>query len=334
MKGFLKFLFALLLPTLCTWYASTFDMPVVTWAVLIITLLLVIFVFRSNLLMFAGINIYRSNPSRGIKIMRSAYKTRRLSPSHQLIFAYLVLRNGELDEAETVMTKATIMGKHALKPEEFQAVKLNRALITWKRGDLSQAIVQLEELYAEGYATAGLYGSLGSFYILNKEYDKALELSKEGIKKLPSDLVILDNIGQAYIGLGMLDDALKVYENLIPRKPGFLEAYYNYATILEKRDRLTKAKHNYETALTLDEKFLSTVTHDEVCEALERIGNLSIENVKIEDIVYEGTTAPVEYDSSKELSSIDDVEVDVTISPKEESHNELTEEESPIQENN
>ena len=86
-----------------------------------------------------------------------------------LIFAFLILRNGELDEAETVMTKAIVMGKHALKPEEFQAVKLNRALITWKKGNLSQAIVQLEELYAEGYSTAGLYGSLGSFYILNKE---------------------------------------------------------------------------------------------------------------------------------------------------------------------
>ena len=330
MKGFLKFLFAILLPALCTWYASTYNIPAVTWSVLAITLLLVIFIFRSNILMVAGINIYRQNPEKGIKIMRSAYKTRRLSPSHQLIFAYLVLRNGELDEAEAVMTKATVMGKHALSPEEFQAVKLNKALITWKRGDLSQAIVQLEELYSEGYATAGLYGSLGSFYILNKEYGKALELSQEGIKKLPSDLVILDNIGQAYIGLGMLDDAFKVYETLIPRKPGFLEAYYNYGIVLEKRDRLTKAKHNLETALTLDEKFLSTVTHDEVCEALERINSLSIENVKIEDIVYEGTTDPVEYDSSKELSSIDEVLTDVSVSATEETASE----ETSVQEDN
>ena len=334
MKGFFKFLFAILLPTLCTWYASTYNMPVVTWSVLAITLIFVIFIFRSNLLMVAGINIYRTNHAKGIKIMRSAYKTRKLSPSHQLIFAYLILRNGELDEADAVMTKATVMGKHALKPEEFQAVKLNRALITWKKGNLSQAIVQLEELYAEGYATAGLYGSLGSFYLLNKEYDKALELCREGLEKLPSDLVILDNIGQAYIGLGMLDDALKVYENLIPKKPNFLEAYYNYATILEKRDRLTRAKHNYETALTIDEKFLSTVTHDEVCEALERINNLSISNVKIEDIVYEGTTAPVEYDSSKELSSIDEVVVDVDVADAPATSEELNTEETAAEEDN
>lgn len=328
MKGFLKFLIAVLIPALCTWYVSSYNIPLLTWGVLIVTILLVVFIFRTNLLMFAGVNIYRSNPQMGLKIMRKAYKTRRLNPSYQLIFAYLILRNGELDEAETIMTKATIIGKHALKPEEFQAVKLNRALITWKKGDLSQAIVQLEELYAEGYATAGLYGSLGSFYLLNKEYGKALELSQEGIKKLPSDLVILDNIGQAYIGLGMLDDAFKVYENLIPRKPSFPEAYYNYATILEKRDRLTKAKRNYETALSLDEKFLSTITTDEICEAIDRINNISIDNVKIEDIVYEGTTAPIEYDTSKELSSIEDVKVEVSIDGEGLANNESPEQES------
>jgi len=325
MKSFIKFIIAILIPTLCTWYASTKGIPALTWGVFAVTTLLVLFIFRASILMFTGINIYRTNPRAGIKVMRMAYKTHKLNPSYQLIFAYIVLRYGELEEAENIIAKATVIGKHALKEEEFKAVKLNRALITWKRGDLSQAIVQLEELYADGYSTAGLFGSLGSFYILNKEYDKAIELSEKGLQINPSDLVTLDNMGQAYIGLGRLDEAMDVYKKLIPQKPGFLEAYYNYGSILEKKDMLQEAKYNYETALTFDEKFLSTITHDEVCEAIERIQNISIDNVAIEDIVYEGTTEPIEFDSSEELSSIDTVEIDLAVPSAEDMVSEIVE---------
>ena len=313
MKGFIKFIIALLIPTLCTWYASTKGIPVVTWSVLIVTVAGVLFAFRASILMTIGVNIYHSNPQAGIKVMRLAYKTRKLSPSHQLIFAFIILRNGEIDEAESIMTKATVIGKHALTDTEFKAVEFNRSLITWKKGDLSQAIVQMEDLYANGYKTNGLYGSLGSLYNLNKEYSKAIALATEGLEANSTDLVSLDNLGQAYIGLGMLDEALKVYEELIPMHPRFLEAYYNYGTILEKKDKLTEAKYNYETALTIDEKYLSTVSHDEVCEAIDRICDISIDNVKIEDIVYEGTTEPIKYDSSEELSDIESIEIDIPI---------------------
>lgn len=311
MKGFVKFLITVLIAALCTIYASIKGIPALTWGVLCACVVIILILYIANILMYIGTLLYSKNPQKGIALMRVAYKTHRLNPSHQLIFAYLLLRCAEVEEAENVMAKATVIGKHALKEDEFNAVKLNRALITWKKGDLSQAIVQLEELYAAGYRTNGLYGSLGSFYILNKEFDKALELSEEALKADSSNLVALDNKGQSFIGLGMLDEAMKVYEELIPQKPGFLEAYFNYGTILEKRDKLQEAKYNYETALTYDEKYLSTITHDEVCEAIENIDKISIDNVKIEDIVYEGTTEHIEVDVSEELSDIETVEIDI-----------------------
>ncbi len=313
MKSIIKFLFAILIPVICTWYASTKGIPALTIGVLVITLGAVIFVFRASLLMLAGTNVYRNNPQSGIRLMTAAYKTRKLNPSYQLIYAYIILRHGQLEESEAIMNKATVIGKHALNEKEFKEVEFNRALITWKRGDLSQAIVQLEELFANGYSSAALYGSLGSFYLLNKEYDKTIELSKKGIEEHANDLVNLDNLGQAYIGLGMLDEALEIYKNLIPQKPEFMEAYYNYATILEKRDKLSEAKYYYETALTYDEKFLSTITHDEICKAIERVQNISIENVDIENIVYEGVAEPIEFDASKELSDIETVNIDVSM---------------------
>ena len=91
-----------------------------------------------------------------------------------------------------------------------------------------------------------------------------------------TDLVSRDNLGQAYIELGRIDEAEKIYEELIPMNPTFLEAYYNYATILEKRGEMAEAKKYYGIALTTEEKFLSVITHDQVCEALERVNELMI----------------------------------------------------------
>ncbi len=284
MKGFIKGLISVAIPFLGAWYAyASTENILITLAVFAVILAVVLFIFRANLLLLAGMNVFDKNREKGLKLMRSAYKTGKLKPSAQLYYAYIILRNGELDEAETVMNKATVIGKHALKEEELKACEFNRAIITWKRGDLNSAIMEMEELYSEGYKTRGLYGSLGSFYNLNKEYDKAIELSIEGMDFNPDDLVTQDNLGQAYIGKGMLDEAIAVYDKLLAKAPAFLEAYYNYATIMENRGMLTEAKEYYEKALTYEEKYLSTVTHDEICEALSRIEDFSINTDDIDN---------------------------------------------------
>lgn len=330
MKGFLKFLLAVIFIAGATWYASSYNYPIITFAVLAVSLCAVIFFSRASILMFLGSYIYRQNAEAGLKVMTIAYNTHKLNPSFQLIYAYLVLRSGNLDEAETIMNKATVIGKHALRDEEFKAVAFNKALITWKRGNLSQAIVELEELQASGYSTPAFYGSLGSFYILNKEFDKALELSKKAVEANSTDLVSLDNMGEAYIGLGMYDEALEIYKSLIPKKPSFMEAYYNYAVILEKKGILDKAKYNYETALTYDEKFLSTITHDEICEAIERVDTYTINNVKIEDIVYEGVTqTTTELSDEEEKASLEPISIE-TYETKEEPLKEDTEDEDSL----
>ena len=173
-------------------------------------------------------------------------------------------------------TGGIVIGKHTLGEGEIKTSEFNRALITWKRGDLSSAIVELEELYEDGYHTSGLYGSLGSFYLINKEYEKALKLAKEGIEFSDTDLISRDNLGQAYIGLGMLDEAEEIYDELLPKEPKFMEPYFNYATVMEKRGNLKEAKEFYENALEYEEKFLSTITHEEIKASIDRIDELML----------------------------------------------------------
>lgn len=275
-KKLIKGVLGFMLPSFLAYIASGYGKPAITWGVFFVGYLISIFIFRANILMLIGVRTYNSNKQKGIKVIGLAHKTGKLNPAHQLIYAYLILREGRLDEAETIINKATVIGKHSLTEQELKAADFNRALITWKRGDISSAIVQLEDLYEIGYKSPAFYGSLGSFYLLNKEYGKALELAKEGVEYNSTDNISCDNLGQAYIELGMLDEAEKVYEELIPRNPNFLEAYYNYATVHEKRGNFEEAKKYYEIALTYDEKFLSIVSHDTICEALERVEALIV----------------------------------------------------------
>ncbi len=276
LKPFLRTLAGFLLPALLGFAVSGFGVSYLTWAVVILGYLISIFVFRASILMFVGARVYSANAKRGLKVLALAYKTGKLKPELQLIYAYTLLRNGYVDEAETIINKATVIGKQSLSEKELMGADFNRALIVWKKGDLSGAIVKLEELYEKDYKTPAFLGSLSSLYLLNKEFDKALEIAKEGTQLSTTDFVSQDNMGQAYIELGMMDEALELYKKLIPCGPKFLEAYYNYATVLEKRGSLEKARRYYGIALTFEEKFFSIVTHDMVCEAIERVDALMI----------------------------------------------------------
>jgi len=273
-KSFIRGVLGIILPPIVAWLASGYGNPLVTWGILVAGYLVSAFIFRATLLMIISTRVYSSNKEKGLKLFDITYKTGKLSPSYQLIYSYVLIRNGKLDEAENVMNKALVLGKQILREDEVKASDFNRALITWKRGDLASAIVQLEELYENGYITSAMFDSLSSFYLLNKEYDKAAQVAKEGMDYSRVDLVSRDNLGQAYIELGKTEEAREIYNELIPQSPSFLEAYYNYATILEKQGELEEAKKYYGIALTIEEKFLSIINHEQVCEALDRVNDL------------------------------------------------------------
>lgn len=276
MKTFLKGLLAIVLPPVLAWIASRYDNILITLGVLVLGYAVSAFLFRATILMIMGTRKYSDSPEKGINYMWKAYNTGKMPPKLQLYFAYILLRNRKLDEAENIINKAVVIGKHTLGDPEIKASEFNRALITWKRGDLSSAIVELEELFEEGYRTSAMYGSLGGFYLMNKEYDKALEMAKAGMDYSTTDLISRDNAGQAYLGLGMIEEAKAIYDELLPMEPKFMEPHFNYGQVMEKRGNLGEAKESYEKALTFEEKFLSTITHAEIKEAIERVNALMI----------------------------------------------------------
>ena len=129
----------------------------------------------------------------------------------------------------------------------------------------------LEELHDKGMCSTTLYGTLGYFYILSNEISKALEFNKEGYEYNCDNMIIEDNLGNCYILNSEFEKADEIYKKLFTQNPEFIEPYYNYGVLLEKRGMYDEAKKYYEKALEFPEKYLSTITHDEVKAAIENM---------------------------------------------------------------
>lgn len=240
---------------------------------------------RASLLFFIGQAQYNPNSKEGNKAafgwMQKAYNTTKLAPSYALIYAYMMIRDGMLSEAELILNKVTFLNRKTLSKEDMMNARLNKAIIKWKQNDLREAIDILEDIYDEGLRTTNLYGTLGYFYLLDNNIAKALEFNQEGHEYNSDNMIIEDNLGASYIANSELDKAEEVYAKLFARNPQFIEPYYNYGMLMEKLCNYDTAREYYEKALKLPEKYLSTVTHAQIEDAIENLGILPSEKAQI-----------------------------------------------------
>lgn len=202
----------------------------------------------------------RGEMQKSAEWFKKAYMTGKARPNTIISYAYLLLKQGNIDESEKILA-----GFLNSKPD-FDAemlAKSNLALVLWKKDRLDDAINMLEEVFAQ-YKTTVIYGSLGYFYILKGDLDKALAFNTEAFEYNSTNTVILDNLGQTYYLRNDLDKAIEIYEKLMSSSPTYPEAYYNYGLVLDRMGQKDKAMEFMEKALNFRFTFLSTVTREEI----------------------------------------------------------------------
>jgi tetratricopeptide (TPR) repeat protein len=184
--------------------------------------------------------------------------------AHLIGYSFLLLKLGKLDRVEELLQRA---GKMKLTREEQMAHQTNSALLLWKQDRLEDATALLESVHEE-YKNTNLYGSLGYFYILSGNLDKALEYNKEAYDYNSRSAVITDNLGQTYLLRGEYGEALKLYEELASQNPTFPEAYLNHGMVLEALGQTDDALSKMKKALDYPLSLLSTVTREEIEEKI------------------------------------------------------------------
>lgn len=207
-----------------------------------------------------SISYGKGQMDKAIKWFGQAYQSQKAHPKMAVSYAYLLLKNGDIQEPEKILTD--LLGKKIDKDSEMIA-KSNLALVLWKKGQLDEAIAMLEKVHGE-FKTSTIYGSLGYLLIAKGDLDRALEYNLEAYHYNDSNTIILDNLGQTYYLRGEYDKAEEIYHKLMASNPSFPEAYYNYGLLLLAKNEKEQALANMEKALNYQFTYLSTVTREEV----------------------------------------------------------------------
>jgi tetratricopeptide (TPR) repeat protein len=237
-------------------------------AALLVYLFIMVYSSRAMIYVMIGTRNYGMGKlDEAIRWFGRAYATKRASVRTAVSYAYLLLKNAELQKAEEVLQKVI---KEYREKEELPYINSVMALILWKKGDLDQAVSMLEEVI-QTYKTTSVYGSLGFMLIQKGDLEKALELNLQALDFNPRDNIINDNLGQNYMLLGEYDKAKEIYEKLLAKAPTFPEPYYNYGLLQEKLGNKDEALESMKKALNYKFAFLSTVTREEVEAAINRL---------------------------------------------------------------
>ncbi|HHV96555.1 MAG TPA: tetratricopeptide repeat protein [Clostridiaceae bacterium] len=241
-----------------------------------LALLLVITVFylyakRAAIFAFIGRIAYgKGSMQDALKWFERAYKTGVAKPQTIVSYGYLLLKSGNIEEAENILER---LSRRSLSENDRMVLKSNMALVQWKKGNLDEAISTLEEVIKK-YETTNIYGSLGYMLIQKGDLDKALEFNLKASEYNSSSPIIMDNLANTYYLRGNYDKAAEIYENLMESNPTFPEAYYNYALVLKAKKEYTKALETVKKALNYQLTFLSTITKSQIDNLISELENL------------------------------------------------------------
>jgi tetratricopeptide (TPR) repeat protein len=112
---------------------------------------------------------------------------------------------------------------------------------------------------------------LATFYLSQKQYDKAFDLFENGVKNNPDDMMAMYQIGKTSALSGQKldrgEECLKKYLTYKPKQsePSHAGANMRLGQIMEKRGKKTEAKKLYQSAINSDP------TLKEAKEGLERL---------------------------------------------------------------
>ncbi|NLK87467.1 MAG: tetratricopeptide repeat protein [Clostridiaceae bacterium] len=239
-------------------------------AALLVYIVILMYMLRPSVLALIGTRKYaQGSTEEAMLLFGRAYATGRASVRTSVSYAYLLLKNKDLQKSEEILQKLINANQNS---PMLPYIKSIMALVLWKKGNLNEAASMQEEVI-QTYKTTSVYGSLGYLLILQGDLEKALKFNLEAYEYNSSDNIINDNLGQNYLLLGMYDKAAEIYKPLLEKAPTFPEPYYNYGLVLDKLGDREKALETMKKALDCKFSYLSTITKDDVEAKLSELSD-------------------------------------------------------------
>lgn len=211
---------------------------------------------KGNLAFAAG------DEDKTLKWYEKAVATGRANIVIRISYAFILLKTGNPEKAETVLNEILMQKK--VPEDKRNMAKQNRCMVYYRLGRLDEAVQEAEELF-KTYKNTTVYGMLGYFKILKGENLKdTLDFCLEAYDFNSDDRDILDNLSIVYYKLGEYDKAREISDKLIETAPKFIEAYYHGAQIAEKCGDIDRAAELLENIDDCKRSYMTTVTELEI----------------------------------------------------------------------
>lgn len=212
---------------------------------------------------------YQKNTMKMFDFFEKSFKTGRMKPDHRIFYAYMCMREGNLELADKMLN--TVLA-HKQKPDVLARAKTNKAILLWKMDKIDDAVLMIEEVYPE-YKSSIVYGDYGYLLLLKGDLKRALEINLEAREYDNTNDIIADNLGQNYYLLGEYEKSHKIYLEIMERAPKFPIPYYNYAKTLYALGEKEKAVLKLKKALEYPFSSIAAIRRDEVEAFLTLIEN-------------------------------------------------------------
>lgn len=260
---FKKFILPILLIIIAFTYSKFWG-----WLFIVAFIGYLIYLGRVNIYaMLGNISYSKREMEKAIRWFGRAYEIGGLNSVTGISYAYLLLKSGNVLEAEKLLQDISDNSK---SNETKMLAMSNLALAKWKKGELTEAIAILEEVF-ETYKNTTIYGSLGYLLILSGDLEKALQFNHDAYEYNNTNTIITDNLGQTYFLMGEYDKAQEIFEKLMEQSPTFAEAYYNYGCLLFKQGKADEALDMMERAKGYPLTNLSGITSEEIEDKIREI---------------------------------------------------------------
>ena len=157
------------------------------------------------------------------------------------------------------------------KPLYEKLIILGISSCYWKLNRLSDAIDILEKLRKDyAYVSPEALTTLGYFYMLNKEYDKAMEISKNVLNENENYASAWDNIGQIYFFQNDYKNAKENFLKSVQFNPYSVDSLYYLGVLEEIENNNQNAKEYFEKASKCRLTALNTISKEDLEKKLNK----------------------------------------------------------------
>lgn len=172
--------------------------------------------------------------------------------------------------------------KKSLSPFEGVEGKLQQAISLYQAGQLQQAEQICQQILRDFPQHAEALHLLGVIACQVEEYKIATDLISRAVEidsnqSQPQFAEMYNNLGNALLGQGNLEESIQAYQQAIHLQPKFAEAYYNLGNALRKQGKLEESIKAYQQSIRLQPDHVEA--HNNLGIALEEQGKLE-ESIK------------------------------------------------------